>query len=97
MQFIRKEKSCGGREMDIVLNSRYKNIQYQMHSDKIIIQEDRGRSCINLPKADEVVCFHDMYYVGEYIQVIVATRRAYDIRYTLDEDKLELVSKKLCK
>lgn len=97
MQFIRKEKLCGGWEMDIVLNSRYKNIQYHMRSDKIIIQKDKGQSCINLPKADEGVCFYDMYYVGEYIQVIVATRRAYDIRYTLDEDKLELVFKQLSK
>lgn len=79
--------------MGIVLNSRYKNIQYHMYSDKIIIQEDEGQSCINLPKADEVVYFCDIYYVGECIQVIVATRRAYDIRYTLDEDKLDCHSK----
>lgn len=82
---------------DIIIDSKYKNIQYHMYNDKIIIQENEKQSVIHLPQGDEVGCFYDMYYAGEYIQVVVATRRAYDIRYTLDEDALELVFKQLCK
>lgn len=85
------------KKADVILNSKYKNIQYYMYSDKIIAKSNDTESYINLPQSNKVIGFYDMYYVKKYIQVIVATRGCYDIRYVLDEDELKLISKQLSK
>ena len=78
-------------------NSKYKDIQYYMYSDKILIKNGNSESYIELPQVDKAICFYDMYYVKECLYVIVATRGTYDIRYILDEKKFRLLSEQQSK
>lgn len=76
-----------------ILNSKYKNVEYYMYGNKIVVKGNDNELCINLPRDenDKFVDFYDMYYSKEKIYVIVATRGPYDFRYILDEAKFELV------
>ena len=78
-------------------NSKYKNAQYYMYNKKILAKFLDETYIIELPQGDRVICFYDMYYVKDYINVIVATGGGYDMRYILDENKFELVSGQLSK
>lgn len=82
---------------DILLKSKYKNNQYYMYSDKIIIKNNNNEYCIRLPQIDKVIGFYDMYYINQKICVIIATRGSYDIRCILDEEELKLTSEQLSK
>lgn len=84
----------------ITIDSKYKNVQYHMYNDRIIVKSNNSNNnkcLIKLPLIDKVIGFYDMYYVSGYIHVIIATRGDYDIRYILNEDEMKLVDKQLSK
>lgn len=82
---------------DIILESKEKSVKYYMYKNRIIVKSNNDDICIELPQVENVICFYDMYFVKECINVIIATRGSYDIRYILDENEIKLVSKKLSK
>lgn len=82
---------------DIVIDSKYGNNKYFMYEKKIIVKKDGEEYCIELPKTEKNIGFYDMYYSNNSLNVIVATRDCYDIRYVLDEERLVLLSKQLSK
>ena len=84
-------------KVKIVLNSNYRNSQYRMYEDKIIVKRNDEETYIGIPKIDRGIGFYDMYYANGCINVIVATRGNYDIRYVLDEERLKLVNEQLSK
>ena len=81
----------------IRLDSQHKEVRYLMYDNNILVMRDNDELYIELPQGDNVICFYDMYYVKGSLQVIVATRSSYDIRYILDEDNFKLVAKHLSK
>lgn len=82
---------------EIIINSKYKNAQYHMYNNKILVKHLDETYIIELPHGDKIICFYDMYYIKDNINVIVVTRGTYDMRYILDENKFELVSEQLSK
>lgn len=97
MKFSKGERGMHEQTAEIIINSKYKNAQYHMYSNKILVKVMDETYFIELPHGDKFICFYDMYYAKDYINVIVATRGAYDMRYILDENKFELVSEQLSK
>jgi len=82
---------------EIIVSSKYTDAQYHMYNDKILVKILDKTYFIELPQGDKIICFHDMYYVKDNINVIVATRGTYDMQYILDENKLELIYEQFTK
>ena len=55
----------------IVLKSKKNNYTYMMHEDIIIASSEDKEYTIDLPHKDNILCFYDMYYINNAIQLSI--------------------------
>lgn len=87
-------------QADIMLHSNISKNCYYLFKDKIIAETERNKyQEILLPedKDDRIICFHDIYYVKDRLQIIVAARDYYDRVFMLDEHNLSIMFEGLTK
>ena len=81
-------------QADIMLHSNINKNCYYLFKDKIIVETEMNKyQEILLPKDedDKIVCFYDIYYVKDRLQIIVASRDCYDRVFMLDEHNLSIM------
>lgn len=61
-----------------------------MHEDRIEVKSGLKLKEIRLPYNMDYLQFHDLYYINNKLFAIVATNKPYDVRYEIDEEKIEL-------
>lgn len=76
---------------EIVVKSKFNLNSYYLLNDKIVVcKNDDIYSTVNLPNVNSIICFYDMYYAGDGLRIIMATRNNYDLVAILDEDDLTI-------
>ena len=81
-------------QADIMLHSNINENCYYLFKDKIIVETERNKyQEILLPKDEDgkIVCFYDIYYVKDRLQIIAASRDCYDRVFMLDEHNLSIM------
>ena len=77
-----------------VFKSQKNDNVYHIESDRLVVSSASGDKEIPLPVDPtsymNYLGFLYMFYEAEKLFVVVATRDPYDVRFELDEDKLEL-------
>ena len=81
----------------IVFKSKKNNNVYHIYDDKIVVQTPHGEKEIPLPVDPMSFKYYTdflyMFYDGDKLFVVLATRSYSDVRFEVDEDMLELIGK----
>lgn len=68
---------------------------YHIYGDRLVVHSGSDKKGITLPVDQKSFMYYlefdHMYYEGEKLFVVVATRGSYDVRFEVDEDSLELI------
>ncbi len=85
-----------GDDMDSIVSikSRKNGSVYHVYDSKIEVTTMSGLKYIELPfdpsDTSYYVRFSDAYYINDKLYAIVIVRDPYDVRFEIDEDRLEL-------
>lgn len=81
-------------EVKRIIKSLKNDNEYHMYEDRIEVRSRSRTVMLPLPEDKDryknYICFTDIFYMGDELNVIVATRDNYDLRFPVDEDVIEL-------